>query len=240
MIKKFIYISREEAKKGVVLIYAVVDEEIAKYKQYFFDKGLTDAISYCGENIPYYVTYIEEKDTVREATKEERLKNNLYVLGETEYLNESGLLMEKPEISKSMAKAEWDEKKYCWIEKGTFEEIKEKYLKVNIRTSEISREERQVVMSPTLEFRIDCSSIDVENQRIYLELIKKGLTTEKFKCGDNTFRTLTAENMEKMIFEANAVILQIYKNKFSIQSAIELANSVEELEKIDLVYKYTL
>lgn len=238
--EKYIYLSRDQAKKGIVLMYGMESEEIPKYKQYFYDNGLLDAIVYKGKTIPYYVTYIEENDTIREATKEEIIKNNLYVLEETEYFNESGVLMKKPEISRTIAKAEWDEKNYCWIETGTFEEIKEKYLKENIRISDSARTERQTVLSPSLGFRIDCSSIDIENQKIYLNLIKEGLTTEKFKCGDNTFRALTAESIETMIFQASAVILQIYQNKFSIESKINLANSLEELKAIDLEYKYTL
>lgn len=238
--EKYIYLSREEAKKGLVLLYGMKSEEIPKYKQYFYDNGLLDAIMYKGKTIPHYITYIEENDTIREATKEEIIKNNLYILNETEYLNQDGAIVEKPEISRIIAKAEWDEKNYCWIEKGTFEEIKEKYLKENIRISESLRTKRQTVLSPSLGFRIDCSSIDVENQRIYLNLIKEGLTTEKFKCGDNTFRILTVENMETMVFQASAVILQIYQNKFTIESKINLANSLEELKAIDLEYKYTL
>lgn len=238
--EKYMYLSREEAKKGLVLLYGMKSEEIPKYKQYFYDNGLLDAILYKGKIIPHYITYIEENDMIREATKEEMLKNNLYVLDETEYLNQDGAITEKPEISRTIAKAKWDEKNYCWVETGTFEEIKEKYLKENIRISDNARGERQTVLSPSLGFRIDCSSIDIENQKIYLNLIKEGLTTEKFKCGDNTFRTLTIENMETMIFQSSAVVLQIYQNKFSIESKISLANSLEELKAIDLEYKYNI
>lgn len=87
MIKnRYIYISKEEAKKGVALVYAVLNEPIANMEEYFEDK----ACLFIGEDLPHFITYLEEENTIREATEEEKLERNQRTLGENEIINENG------------------------------------------------------------------------------------------------------------------------------------------------------
>ena len=82
MSKKYIYISREQAKKGVSCVFAVKDEPIKNMAEYFEGK----ACLYVGEDLPHFITYLPELDTIREATEEEKLERNQRKLAENELL----------------------------------------------------------------------------------------------------------------------------------------------------------
>ena len=87
MIKnRYIYISKEEAKKGVSLVYTVSDERIKNMDEYFEGR----ACLFIGEDLPHFITYIEETNSVREATEEEKLARNQRILNENEFLDNNG------------------------------------------------------------------------------------------------------------------------------------------------------
>ncbi|MGL5153071.1 MAG: hypothetical protein ACRC7N_21130 [Clostridium sp.] len=89
MIKnRYIYISKEEAKKGTALVFAVTDEPIKNMEEYFKGK----ACLFVGEDLPHYITYLESENTIREATEEEKLARNQRVLSDNEILNENGVI----------------------------------------------------------------------------------------------------------------------------------------------------
>lgn len=82
MSKKYIYISREQAKRGMSCVFAVKDEPIKNMAEYFEGK----ACLYVGEDLPHFITYLPELDTIREATEEEKLQRNQRSLSENELL----------------------------------------------------------------------------------------------------------------------------------------------------------
>lgn len=82
MIKKYIYISREQAKRGVSCVFMVSDTPVKNMAEYFEGK----ACLYVGEDLPHFITYLPELDTIREATEEEKLERNQRKLSENELL----------------------------------------------------------------------------------------------------------------------------------------------------------
>ena len=82
MSKKYIYISREQAKQGVSCVFAVKDAPVQNMAEYFEGK----ACLYVGEDLPHFITYLPELDTIREATEEEKLERNQRKLSENELL----------------------------------------------------------------------------------------------------------------------------------------------------------
>lgn len=86
---RYIYISREQAKNGVALVFAVRDSEIENQEEYFGGK----ACLFTGENLPHYITYLPEKDTVREATEEEKLERNQRKLASNEFVDDDGKIV---------------------------------------------------------------------------------------------------------------------------------------------------
>ncbi|MGL5057299.1 MAG: hypothetical protein ACRC6A_08060, partial [Fusobacteriaceae bacterium] len=89
MIKnRYIYISKEEAKKGTALVLAVTDEPIKNMEEYFEGR----ACLFIGEDLPHYITYLENENTIKEATEEEKLARNQRILSDNEILNENGVI----------------------------------------------------------------------------------------------------------------------------------------------------
>lgn len=82
MSKKYIYISREQAKQGVSCVFMVSDTPVKNMAEYFEGK----ACLYIGEDLPHFITYLPELDTIREATEEEKLERNQRKLAENELL----------------------------------------------------------------------------------------------------------------------------------------------------------
>lgn len=82
MSKKYIYISREQAKKGVSCVFMVSDTPVQNMAEYFEGK----ACLYVGEDLPHFITYLPEADTIREATEEEKLSRQQRTLAENELL----------------------------------------------------------------------------------------------------------------------------------------------------------
>lgn len=82
MSKKYIYISREQAKRGVSCVFAVFDTPVKNMAEYFEGK----ACLYEGEDLPHFITYLPELDTIREATEEEKLSRKQRTLAENELL----------------------------------------------------------------------------------------------------------------------------------------------------------
>lgn len=80
MSKKYIYISREQAKRGVSCVFAVFDTPVKNMAEYFEGK----ACLYVGEDLPHFITYLPEADTIREATEEEKLSRKQRTLAENE------------------------------------------------------------------------------------------------------------------------------------------------------------
>lgn len=92
MSKKYIYISREQAKQGVSCVFAVFDTPVKNMAEYFEGK----ACLYEGEELPHFITYIPELDTIREATEEEKLAREQRKLAENEFLKDGKIVSYDP------------------------------------------------------------------------------------------------------------------------------------------------
>lgn len=84
----FIYLDREKAKEGISLVYFVSENRKDDYEAYFEGQ----ALEYEGDNLPHFITYIPDKDTIREATEEEKLKRGERELFENEILKNGKII----------------------------------------------------------------------------------------------------------------------------------------------------
>jgi len=80
--KKYIYLDREKAKEGISLVYEASETKIENFKEYF--EG--NALEFHGEDLPHFITYIKESDSIRSATEEEKLERGDRVLNDGEVL----------------------------------------------------------------------------------------------------------------------------------------------------------
>lgn len=124
MSKKYIYISREQAKRGVSCVFAVMDEPIKNMAEYFEGK----ACLYIGEDLPHFITYIAEQDTIREATEEEKLERNQRKLAKNELLIDGKIVAYDPYSQKIVDGAIMEKTREDYIQEGliTLETEKEK------------------------------------------------------------------------------------------------------------------
>lgn len=80
--ERYIYIDRESAKEGITLVFGCFEEKIENFNEYYDGK----AIEFHGEDIPHYITYVPETDSIREATEEEKLERGQRILNSDEIL----------------------------------------------------------------------------------------------------------------------------------------------------------
>lgn len=123
MSKKYIYISREQAKRGVSCVFAVFDTPVKNMAEYFEGK----ACLYVGEDLPHFITYIAEQDTIREATEEEKLERNQRKLSENELLIDGKITSYDPYSQKI-------------IDGNIVEKTREDYIQEGIITLETEKE----------------------------------------------------------------------------------------------------
>lgn len=124
MNKKYIYISREQAKRGVSCVFAVFDTPVKNMAEYFEGK----ACLYEGKDLPHFITYLPELDTIREATEEEKLERNQRKLAENELLIDGKIISYDPYSQKIVDGAIMEKTREDYIQEGliTLETEKEK------------------------------------------------------------------------------------------------------------------
>lgn len=110
----YIYLDREKAKKGIVLVLGVFENKQDNFEGVLFE----------GDNLANEITYIEDTDTAREATKEEKYQRGQYELNGNEYYK-NGVIKTYPEVPKNMINPQFDEDKEFWAESATLEEQEE-------------------------------------------------------------------------------------------------------------------
>lgn len=84
----YIYLDREKAKEGITLVYGVFEERKEDYKEFYEQK----ALEYEGNNLPHFITYIVEEDSIREATEEEKLEKGQRQLAPNEILKNGKII----------------------------------------------------------------------------------------------------------------------------------------------------
>ena len=127
MSKKYIYISREQAKKGVSCVFMVSDTPVNNMAEYFEGK----ACLYVGEDLPHFITYLPEADTIREATEEEKLERNQRNLAENELLIDGKITSYDPYSQKI-------------VDGNIVEKVREDYIAEGIITLETEKEKARM------------------------------------------------------------------------------------------------
>lgn len=85
----YMYLDKEKAKIGIACSYGDFHKKKENYEEYYKNK----AIEYVGNSIPYFITYLENENTIREATEEEKLARNQRELASNEIINKNGKIV---------------------------------------------------------------------------------------------------------------------------------------------------
>ncbi|ADO82801.1 hypothetical protein [Ilyobacter polytropus] len=93
---RYIYLDRNKAKTGMSLVYEVRESPREDYKSYYEGK----AIEFYGDDLPHFITYLQESDSIREASEEEKLERGQRQLNSNEILLDGRITLYNPETQK--------------------------------------------------------------------------------------------------------------------------------------------
>lgn len=140
----FYYYNKEEILKGKLFLIGIEDkkltiEELKKENKLEFYK---DAVIYEGETyFTGYPIYIEESNTIRQATRIELINLGLNKLNEGEYIENGEIKYVPYDIELDYAKPKFNNDTHIWEETATEEEKKkyeeEKIINIGIRVTNI-------------------------------------------------------------------------------------------------------
>lgn len=120
----YIYLDREKAKEGITLVYGVFEERKEDYKDFYEQK----ALEYEGDNLPHFITYILEEDSIRAATEEEKLERGQRQLAPNEIVKNGKIISYDINTQKIVNNEIIDKAREDYIAEGiiTLESEKEK------------------------------------------------------------------------------------------------------------------
>ncbi|MGL4567334.1 MAG: hypothetical protein ACRCU6_02255 [Fusobacteriaceae bacterium] len=179
----FIYLDREKAKEGISLVYFVSESRKNDYETYFEGQ----ALEYEGNNLPHFITYISDKDTIREATEEEKLKRGERGLFENEILKNGKIISYDINTQKIVNNEIIDKTREDYITEGiiTLESEKEKarterekqlraldlydkaVLRGDIKETEEMKQERDKFRKDWLEIPNNYDDINIPIEELY-------------------------------------------------------------------------
>ncbi len=91
----FIYVDKENAMKGLSHVFGVSEIKIDDYEEYFEGK----AVEYEGNDLPHHIYYDEFRNTIREATLEERVQQGTLVLEDNQHIEDNRVVTVEPELT---------------------------------------------------------------------------------------------------------------------------------------------
>lgn len=227
----FYYIDKEEAKKGNSLILAVTNEQYDDYKKRFNDK----AIEFQGENLPFYITYDEITNTVREATELEKINRSQLTLYENQVIINNKIVTYNKDYQKIISGK---------IVNKTLKELLETNILTieEIKTNKIEeiKKMRDEFISSDLE--LDGYLIQVRNQedkdkfnRIILGLLLGQLKKEdkeEWRLSDNSYMSFTYSKLAEIPTIYSNREREAFKKFHILEEKLKKAKTINEIEEI--------
>lgn len=227
----FYYIDKEEAKNGNSLILAVTNEQYDDYKKRFNDK----AIEFQGENLPFYITYNEITNTVREATELEKIERDQLKLDKNQVIINNKIVTYNKDYQKIISGK---------IVNKTLKELLEANILTieEIKTNKIEeiKKMRDEFISSDLE--LDGYLIQVRDQedrdkfnRIILGLLLGQLKKEdkeEWRLSDNSYMSFTYSKLAEIPAIYSNRERETFKKFHILEEKLKKAKTINEIEEI--------
>lgn len=227
----FYYIDKEEAKNGNSLILAVTNEQYDDYKKRFNDK----AIEFQGENLPFYITYDEITNTVREATELEKIERDQLKLDKNQVIINNKIVTYNKDYQKIISGK---------IVNKTLKELLEANILTieEIKTNKIEeiKKMRDEFISSDLE--LDGYLIQVRDQedrdkfnRIILGLLLGQLKKEdkeEWRLSDNSYMSFTYSKLAEIPTIYSNREREAFKKFHILEEKLKKAKTINEIEEI--------
>ena len=227
----FYYIDKEEAKNGNSLILAVTNEQYDDYKKRFNDK----AIEFQGENLPFYITYDEVTNTVREATELEKIDRGQLTLYENQVIINNKIVTYNKDYQKIISGKIVNKTLKELLETNilTIEEIKTK------KIEEIKKMRDEFINS---DLELDGCLIQVRDQedrdkfnRIILGLLLGQLRKEdkeEWRLSDNSYMSFTYSKLAEIPTIYSNRERDAFKKFHILEEKLKKAKTINEIEEI--------
>ena len=227
----YIYLDREEAKKGYALVLGVSETKIEDYKNHYEGR----AIEYIGDDIPHYITYDEVADTIREATELEKVERGQLVLEENQVIINNQIITYDLNFQKVVDEKVVNKTLKELVETNilTIEEVKTK------KMEELKRKRDEFINS---YLELDGYFIQVRNQedrdkfnRILLGLLLGKLKKEdkeEWRLLDNSYRNFTYSKLAEVPELYSNRERESFKKFHQLEDKIKNSNTIEEIESI--------
>lgn len=226
----YIYLDKEKAKEGIALVVAVLEEQNKNYKK---DYG-ENIVEFIGEDLPHYITYVEETDSVREATEEEKVARQQITLEDNQVIIDNIIYTYNKQYQKVVNNKIVDKTIKELIEEGilTLEEVKKikrKELK-QIRDEKIH--ENITVHGSIFQVR--------ESDTVKFQLIGLGLALgklelngkEKWVLADNSVQEFTNSELIDVLMAKEERERKIFAKFVELDMQLQASSTVEEIEAI--------
>ena len=115
--KEYIYLRKDKALKGESEVLGTSQEAIPNYNEYYEN----NAVEYYSDDIPAWITYDIDSNTIREATIQELYDRGKYTLQEHQYLKD-GIIKEIPLMPTGLIKGKFNFETEKWEEVATLED----------------------------------------------------------------------------------------------------------------------
>ena len=213
------------------LILATNNEKIVDYKNVLGG----NAIEFVGENLPFYITYDEKTNSIREATELEKLSRGQLVLEENQVIINNQIITYDLNFQKVVDGKVVNKTNKELIENGiiSLEKLKEK------KREELKNSRDEFIKS---DLKIDGYLIQVRNSedrdkfnRIILGLLLGKLkkdNTEEWRLADNTYRAFTYEKLSEVPEIYSDRERNAFKKFHKLDDKLNACKLVEELEDI--------
>jgi hypothetical protein len=227
----FYYIDKEEAKNGNSLILAVTNEQYDDYKKRFNDK----AIEFQGENLPFYITYDEIANTVREATELEKIDRGQLKLNENQVIINNKIVTYNKDYQKIISGKIVNKTLKELLETNilTIEEIKTN------KIEEIKKMRDEFISS---DLKLDGYLIQVRDQedrdkfnRIILGLLLGQLKKEdkeEWRLSDNSYMSFTYSKLAEIPTIYSNREREAFKKFHILEEKLKKAKTINEIEEI--------
>ena len=217
---RFVYLSKKNALKNEVMVYAVTDEKIKNINEYFGELA-DNVVIYDieSEGLGYLPNEIYlDGDTVKNLSEEYKKLNDMMDLEDGEVIRGGKLvIIEKPT---GFLKYVFNRELEVWEEQGTEQELKEKYFSIINNYKQIILAQGFDVEISEIAHKQKARDKDVAlltSSIMSLGLLPKEHQVINWAFSDNDITNLTLENLKSMLITGTVFINKVYSAEHTLK-----------------------
>ncbi|KYM50708.1 hypothetical protein A2U11_08340 [Fusobacterium necrophorum subsp. funduliforme] len=224
----YIYLDKQQAKKNTALVKWCYETRLENYNQ-------EEVVEYIANDIPHFITYVEETDSIREATEEEKLARKQIELADNEVIIDNRIYSYDKKYQKVVNSQIVDKSLKELVEEGiiTLEDVKNRK-REELKTIRDKKCKENLEMNGSL-FQVRNTEDRAKFDRIFMGVLAKVLKeddTEEWRLADNTYKIFTYQELSKISKLYSDREREIFKKFKELDTKLKTADTVESIEKI--------